>query len=204
VVWAAERQFAPTTTSPAQAREFAARELLRFDRAYLVDNVRLVVSEVVTDAGVHARTPIRSLKRRTSDTTCRAMLADIQGAAPSSSTPLDIGERGLASRPSIVRIPNGANSGAKASMQPSTPNFEAAKGEVGASLTKPDAADAVQASCLWPSAGVVAVTDVDGRGIFAEAFRKPRYSVVDHGVECPIGHVVAGRHRQSHLDHASD
>ena len=58
VVWANEVQFAPTTTSPAEARDFVALHLSRHELGYLVDDVRLVVSELVTNAVVHARTPL--------------------------------------------------------------------------------------------------------------------------------------------------
>lgn len=57
VVWAAERHFEPVETSPGQARDFVTSQLLRHDLAYLADDVRLVVSELVTNAVIHAATP---------------------------------------------------------------------------------------------------------------------------------------------------
>ena len=58
-VWAYELQVAPAPTSPAQARRFAERHLIQHDLDYLIDDVGLVVSELVTNAVVHARTRIR-------------------------------------------------------------------------------------------------------------------------------------------------
>lgn len=58
-VWADEVQFAPASTSPAAARDFVERLLMHHELAYLVDDIQLVVSELVTNAVVHARTPVR-------------------------------------------------------------------------------------------------------------------------------------------------
>jgi hypothetical protein len=57
--WAAERQFAPATASPAQARDFVERPLIQHGLVHLVGDIRLVVSELVTNAVVHAGTSIR-------------------------------------------------------------------------------------------------------------------------------------------------
>lgn len=57
--WAAERQFAPAKASPAQARDFVERPLIQHGLAHLVGDIRLVVSELVTNAVVHAGTSIR-------------------------------------------------------------------------------------------------------------------------------------------------
>lgn len=59
VGWAAEAQFAPDRTTPAKARALVERCLTEHDRQHLVDDISLVVSELVTNAVVHARTPIR-------------------------------------------------------------------------------------------------------------------------------------------------
>ena len=59
VVWSSDVDFQPVTWAPAQARDFVARRLAEHELAYLVDDVRLVVSELVTNAVVHAQTPIR-------------------------------------------------------------------------------------------------------------------------------------------------
>ena len=57
--WAKERQFAPAAASPGQAREFVERPLIQHGLAHLVGDIRLVVSELVTNAVVHARTSVR-------------------------------------------------------------------------------------------------------------------------------------------------
>lgn len=59
MVWANELHVVPATTSPAQAREFVERYCRDHDVPYLVEDIRLVVSELVTNAVVHARTRIR-------------------------------------------------------------------------------------------------------------------------------------------------
>ena len=59
VVWSKELHVAPDTTSPAQARRYVEKFLDQQDLGYLADDVRLVVSELVTNAAVHARTRIR-------------------------------------------------------------------------------------------------------------------------------------------------
>src|SRR5687768_8027247 len=58
-VWSNEMRFAPASTSPAEARAFVERHLAHHELRYLVDDIRLVVSELVTNAVVHAITPIR-------------------------------------------------------------------------------------------------------------------------------------------------
>jgi anti-sigma regulatory factor (Ser/Thr protein kinase) len=59
VVWANELHVPPATTSAAQARDFVESYCSRQDLPYLVDDLRLVVSELVTNAVLHARTRIR-------------------------------------------------------------------------------------------------------------------------------------------------
>ena len=58
-VWAHELHVAPAPTSPAKAREFVEGYCQRQDLPYLVEDIRLVVSELVTNAVLHARTRIR-------------------------------------------------------------------------------------------------------------------------------------------------
>lgn len=59
IVWTNELYVAPATTSPAQARDFVGQYCDRRDLHYVADDIRLVVSELVTNAVVHARTRIR-------------------------------------------------------------------------------------------------------------------------------------------------
>ena len=57
--WCEEVQFAPEAASPAKARKFVERHLGLHELVYLVEDVRLVVSELVTNAVVHADTLVR-------------------------------------------------------------------------------------------------------------------------------------------------
>jgi anti-sigma regulatory factor (Ser/Thr protein kinase) len=57
VQWSHQARFAPAPGSAAAARIFVTRYLLKHDLAYLVDDIRLVASELVTNASVHAQTP---------------------------------------------------------------------------------------------------------------------------------------------------
>ena len=57
--WDQERQVAPATASPAQAHDFVERPLIQPGLVHLVGDIRLVVSELVTHAVVHAGTSIR-------------------------------------------------------------------------------------------------------------------------------------------------
>jgi anti-sigma regulatory factor (Ser/Thr protein kinase) len=53
-----EDQFAVATTSPAMARAFVKRQLTHHDLLHLVDDICLVVSELVTNAVIHASAPV--------------------------------------------------------------------------------------------------------------------------------------------------
>ena len=57
--WANELHVAPVVTAPALARAFVEEYCHQRDLSYLVDDIRLVVSELVTNAVVHARSRIR-------------------------------------------------------------------------------------------------------------------------------------------------
>lgn len=59
VVWAEELHVAPAMTSPGRARDFVERCCNQHDLSYLVEDICLVVSELVTNAVIHARTRIR-------------------------------------------------------------------------------------------------------------------------------------------------
>jgi len=58
VRWCRQTVLAPLPASPSEARDFVCRHLLDHQLAHLVEDVRLVVSELVTNAVMHARTPI--------------------------------------------------------------------------------------------------------------------------------------------------
>jgi len=57
-----ELHIAPATTSPAQARDFVERYCHQRALTYLVDDIRLVVSELVTNAVIHVGTGLIRVK----------------------------------------------------------------------------------------------------------------------------------------------
>lgn len=57
--WWEEVRLAPEATSPAKAGAFVERHLGLHELVYLVEDIRLVVSELVTNAVVHADTRVR-------------------------------------------------------------------------------------------------------------------------------------------------
>lgn len=56
-VWSHDIQLPAAAASSARARDFVGRHLLEHDLINLVDDVRLVVCELATNATVHAQTP---------------------------------------------------------------------------------------------------------------------------------------------------
>lgn len=56
-LWSHETALPPEVDSPARARDFVRRQLIGHHLPYLVEDVRLVVSELATNAMQHARTP---------------------------------------------------------------------------------------------------------------------------------------------------
>jgi hypothetical protein len=59
VVWTHEARFSPEPLSASRARHFVGSHLTAHRLPYLLSDVQLVVSELVTNAYLHARTPIR-------------------------------------------------------------------------------------------------------------------------------------------------
>jgi hypothetical protein len=55
--WSHETDLTAETSSVSRARAFVSVHLLEHELAHLVDDIRLVVSELATNAIVHARTP---------------------------------------------------------------------------------------------------------------------------------------------------
>ncbi len=55
--WSHETVLAAEPVSASKARDFICLHLVAHDLLYLVDDVRLVASELATNAMVHARTP---------------------------------------------------------------------------------------------------------------------------------------------------
>lgn len=52
--WSHEARYLPEPSSIVAARDFVTAQLLRHELAYLIDDVRLVTSELVTNAERHA------------------------------------------------------------------------------------------------------------------------------------------------------
>jgi anti-sigma regulatory factor (Ser/Thr protein kinase) len=57
MAWSHEIELAADPASPGRARHFVALHLVEHGLRYLVEDVRLVVSEFATNAVLHARTP---------------------------------------------------------------------------------------------------------------------------------------------------
>jgi anti-sigma regulatory factor (Ser/Thr protein kinase) len=56
-IWSHQALLPPDPASAARAREFVCRGLTDHDLSYLIDDVRLVASELATNAVLHARQP---------------------------------------------------------------------------------------------------------------------------------------------------
>ncbi|MGZ4490098.1 MAG: ATP-binding protein [Nocardioidaceae bacterium] len=56
-LWSHESTFPPDVGSVPKARDFVGQHLVEHDLSYLVEDVQLVVSELATNATMHARTP---------------------------------------------------------------------------------------------------------------------------------------------------
>ena len=56
-LWSHETMFSAESSSAAAARAFVSQHLLGHGMPHLVDDIELVVSELATNAMVHARTP---------------------------------------------------------------------------------------------------------------------------------------------------
>jgi hypothetical protein len=59
VIWTHETTFSPEPLSASRARHFVGSHLTAHRLHYLLSDVQLVVSELVTNAYLHARPPIR-------------------------------------------------------------------------------------------------------------------------------------------------
>lgn len=57
-IWFETLVLEPDNASPRVARDFVCTHLVSHDLLYLVNDIRLVVSELVTNALVHARPPV--------------------------------------------------------------------------------------------------------------------------------------------------
>ena len=94
--WTYESEFVAEAASAAAAREFISGHLLHHGLSYLVDDVRLVVSELATNALVHARTPFTVTLAEGH----RSVLLTVRDGSPESpvrvaASVLDTGGRGV-------------------------------------------------------------------------------------------------------------
>ena len=82
--------------SASQARQFVAEHLAQHELSYLTDDVQLVVSELATNALVHARTPF-TVSLKALERSVLLMVEDGSTVGPLFVAPrdLDVGGRGL-------------------------------------------------------------------------------------------------------------
>ena len=94
--WSHALELPVTVSSASQARHFVLRHLADHDLSYLTDDVQLVVSELATNALVHARTPftvsLRALDRSVLLTVRDGAMSGPMVVAPRN---LDLGGRGM-------------------------------------------------------------------------------------------------------------
>jgi anti-sigma regulatory factor (Ser/Thr protein kinase) len=96
MLWSRETVLEAEPRSASRAREFVAHELAMHDLSHLADDVRLVASELATNAVRHARTPFRVVLQAVAD----SVLLSVQDSSPGSpahnrADPLDMSGRGL-------------------------------------------------------------------------------------------------------------
>ena len=94
--WSYESAFAPHAWSAADAREFVREHLLRHHLSYLVDDIRLVVSELATNAMVHAQTPFTvTLAERDRSILLTVRDGSFESPAQLTASLMDTGGRGM-------------------------------------------------------------------------------------------------------------
>jgi two-component sensor histidine kinase len=94
--WSYETTLVAEPVSAPRARAFVCRRLVEHGLPYLVDPVRLVVSELATNAVVHARTAFTVTLSRADSTVLLAVRDESPaGPVPAQPGPPDIGGRGL-------------------------------------------------------------------------------------------------------------
>lgn len=84
-LWLHSRTFRSDAQSASGARHFVSQHLTEHDLSYLVEDVRLVASELATNAMLHARTPFTvSLEQR-----LRVVLLTVRDGEPSTPERVD-------------------------------------------------------------------------------------------------------------------
>jgi anti-sigma regulatory factor (Ser/Thr protein kinase) len=95
--WLRAAEFIADPRSSSGAREFVTLQLRHHDLEYLVDDVRLVVSELATNAMVHAHTPFTVVLREAKDSLRLEVLdGSHDGPVLRRARALDTGGRGVA------------------------------------------------------------------------------------------------------------
>jgi anti-sigma regulatory factor (Ser/Thr protein kinase) len=69
-LWSHQTAFSAEASSAARARAFVSQHLLGHGMPHLVDDIELVVSELATNAMVHARTPFTVILCAFEETVC--------------------------------------------------------------------------------------------------------------------------------------
>ena len=94
--WSHALELPVTVGSASQARHFVLQHLADHDLSYLTDDVQLVVSELATNALVHAQTPF-TVSLRALERSVLLMVRDGATSGPMVVAPrnLDLGGRGM-------------------------------------------------------------------------------------------------------------
>lgn len=94
--WSQESSFPPEPSSVAQAREFVLRQLIDRGRVDIAEEVRLVTSELATNAVIHAKTKF-TVRIREDANTVTVMVTDGSDVPPrrAASRRADAGGLGL-------------------------------------------------------------------------------------------------------------
>jgi anti-sigma regulatory factor (Ser/Thr protein kinase) len=94
--WSHETVLAAEPVSASKARDFISQHLVAHDLPYLVEDIRLVTSELATNAMVHARTPFVVTLSEVNGVVLLA-IRDGSTSVPVRTTPrvTDMGGRGL-------------------------------------------------------------------------------------------------------------
>lgn len=94
--WSHEAVLVAEPVSASKARDFVCLHLVEHDLLYLVEDIRLVASELATNAMVHARTPF-TVTLSASDATVLLAVRDDSTSVPVKAAPqaMDMRGRGL-------------------------------------------------------------------------------------------------------------
>ena len=95
--WSHATAFEPEASSVSSARTFVTTHLLSYDLGHLLDDVELVVSEMATNAMVHAATPFTvTLQGRPGSVRLEVLDGSVDAPVLVRAGSLDTGGRGVA------------------------------------------------------------------------------------------------------------